>query len=104
MGMASNGQLSISCAKLKTSIHSLKEALEEAQTLRDKEHDDFLGVKSDNKRAIEQCEEAIKVLGEIGADQTDGSNAEHEQFMAGFEELVQVKDTVRTALTFASSF
>lgn len=102
--LASNGELSITCGKLKTTIHSLREGIEEAKSFREKEHDDFVDVREDNEQAIKNCEKAIKVLAEVGADQTDGSNAEHEQFMAGFEELVQIKNTVRTALAFASSF
>jgi hypothetical protein len=83
--LASNGELSIQCSKLRTSIHSLKDGIASAKELREKQHDDFLDVEKDNEKAMKQCKEAIKTLAEIGADQTQGSSAEHEQFMAGFK-------------------
>lgn len=103
--LASNGELSIQCSKLRTSIHSLKDGIASAKELREKQHDDFLDVEKDNEKAMKQCKEAIKTLAEIGADQTQGSSAEHEQFMAGFKgDFAQIKETLHKALVSASSF
>merc|ERR1719321_645353 len=49
--------------------------------------------------------EAIQTLSEVGADQTLGSDAAHEQFMAGHDAgLIKLKTTVKQALLAASAF
>merc|ERR1719238_1029466 len=81
----STGELSTECADLKSAMAENEATREAATTLREKEHADFVAEEADLTGGIEQMEEAIKVLSEIGADQTLAAGADHEQFMAGKE-------------------
>jgi len=102
----STGELSTECADLKSAMAENEAAREAATTLREKEHADFVAEEADLSGGIDQMEEAIKVLSEIGADQTLAVGADHEQFMAGKEmgPLLELKAQVHSALLAASNF
>jgi len=89
-----------------------KAAQGEATTVRDKENKAWKALDADLDSAITQTVDAIKVLAEIGNDQTMGNAAaDHEKFMAGYEgrygygnsALLSLKATVKQALLLASS-
>lgn len=100
----STGGLSTECAKLKADIAANKNALAEATAIRDKEHKEFKTEKADMEQAIDQMDDAIDTLSEIGADQTLGSAADHEQFMAGKFLQSSSNSRVKRALEAVSGF
>jgi len=100
--MAENGKLSIECAGIKDMIGQLKAAIKLAEELRDKENTIYIVEEKDYKAAIAQCEEAIKTLAEVGADQTLSGGQEHKQYMAGMG-LTELKARVQSALLAASA-
>jgi ABC-type transporter Mla subunit MlaD len=76
----------------------------EAESIRNKEHDSFVNEVADMEQAIDQMNEAIDTLSEVGADQTLGeSAADHEKMMAGFSALA-VNSRVKQALSAVSIF
>merc|ERR1719498_614721 len=82
-----------------------KAARDTAEALRKKENKAFLAEEADLEQAIDQCKGAIKVLAEVGADQTKSVGADHKQFMAGYKAgLIQKQATVESALRLASEF
>jgi len=103
----STGGLSEECADLKRRLAENKMAQDEATSIREKEKKAFDAEEADLEQAIKQMSEAIKTLGEVGADQTKSVGADHKQFMAGFGEkdgpsLLSVKTQVDSALRIAS--
>jgi len=100
----STGGLSTECAKLKADIAANKNALAEATAIREKEHKEFKAEKADMEQAIDQMNDAIDTLSEIGADQTLGSAADHEQFMAGKFLQSSSNSRVKRALEAVSAF
>merc|ERR1711920_944460 len=105
-------------ALLESEIQELKDAMEknkaaqgEATTVRNKENKAWKALDADLDGAIDQTVDAIKVLAEIGNDQTmEQSAADHEKLMAGYEgrygygnSLLNLKATVKQALLLASS-
>eukprot|EP00929_Paragymnodinium_shiwhaense_P117634 TRINITY_DN884_c0_g2_i2.p1 TRINITY_DN884_c0_g2~~TRINITY_DN884_c0_g2_i2.p1 ORF type:complete len:896 (-),score=366.43 TRINITY_DN884_c0_g2_i2:118-2688(-) len=86
-------------------IAANEQARTEAEEIRKKENEAFVAFEADSTGAIGQMGEAITTLSEIGADQTMGSDAAHEQFMAGHPAgLLKLKSSVKQALLAASAF
>jgi len=104
--LASTGKLSAEVAKLDKDIAANKEAQDEATAIRKKENDAYVAMKADSEQAIQQMQEAIKTLAEIGADQSLATAADHKQYMAGYTgaSLVKLQSTVKSALLAANAF
>jgi len=102
----STGSLSSEVAKLASLISANEAARAEAESIRNKEHEEYGKEKDDMEQAIEQMDEAIDALAEVGADQTMGDSArDNKKFMAGFKgDFVALKTTVKQALLAANSF
>jgi len=89
---------------LKAKMAENEQARKDATALRNKENKAFVAEEKDLTEAIGQMNEAIKVLGEIGADQTASVGADNKQFMAGKKaSLVAVSAQVQAALKAASA-
>eukprot|EP00444_Apocalathium_aciculiferum_P006178 CAMPEP_0183397194 /NCGR_PEP_ID=MMETSP0370-20130417/10436_1 /TAXON_ID=268820 /ORGANISM="Peridinium aciculiferum, Strain PAER-2" /LENGTH=761 /DNA_ID=CAMNT_0025578041 /DNA_START=74 /DNA_END=2360 /DNA_ORIENTATION=+ len=102
---AHNGKLSKEVAKLDADMAQNKQDREEATALRKKENEEFLAEEADLVQAIAQMKDAIKVLAEIGADQSLSSAADHAQYMAGHEaSMLKLKTSLKTSLVAASAF
>jgi len=78
-----NGKLSVEIAKLTKQLQQNADDQEAATTQREKENDAFVEMKEDSEGAISQLGEAIKILAEIGADQTAESRdtADRDRFL-----------------------
>jgi len=101
----STGTLSTECAGLAADIAANEAARAAADSIRTKEHEEFVKEETDMNSAIGQMDEAITALSEIGADQTLGAANDNKKFMAGFDaSLVGVKTNVKEALVAASAF
>jgi len=100
------GGLSVECAQLKEDMAANRQALAEATTIRAKELKEFKAESIDMDEAIDQMNEAIDTLSEVGADQTLGAAADHEQFMAGkfLQSGNSANSRVRRALAAVSGF
>jgi hypothetical protein len=82
----STGGLSSECAQLRTDMMNNEQARATAESVRNTENEEFVAEEADMVAGIEQMDEAITTLSEIGADQTLGDAAQdNNQFMAGFE-------------------
>jgi len=82
----STGGLSTECAQLRTDMMNNEQARATAESVRNQEHEEFVAEETDMTNGIDQMDEAITTLSEIGADQTLGDAAQdNNQFMAGFE-------------------
>jgi hypothetical protein len=80
------GTLSSECAELKTKMAENKAAQKDATSVREKENKAFKAEEADLEKAIEDMKKALKVLGEVGADQTSSDGAaDNKKFMAGFK-------------------
>jgi len=79
---AQNEKLSQEVAHLKQSMDDNEQARDEATTLRDQEHQDFLNTESDLETGISQLDRAIELLAAVGADQTVSGDTDSEQLMA----------------------
>merc|ERR1719316_193231 len=105
----STGQLSRESETLSSRMDGNKEARDNMQSMRAKEAEEYKATDEDFQQAIAQMNAAITQLAEIGADQTQGSAADHEKAMGGFEGL-QVKVTsaqeqaAKKALTIAQGY
>ena len=95
--MAKNGKLSTKFAGIKHMICQLDVAVRLAKELRDNKNSIFIAKVKNYKAAIDQCEEAIKTIAEVGIDQTLGAGQEHKQHLAGMS-LAEFKARVRSAL------
>jgi hypothetical protein len=102
----SSGDLSIQVADLKADMAENKQARDDAEALRTKENKAFEAEKKDLNAAMGQMGEAIKILSDIGADQTMSSGADNKKFMAGYKEksLLSIQHSVKQALSAASFF
>lgn len=104
----STGDLSSQCAKLRKDMDENEQARTTAEEIRKKENEAFLKEEADLTASIGMLGEAISTLAEVGADQTMGASAEHEQMMAGFGEeggsLLKLKTRVKQALLAANAF
>jgi DNA repair exonuclease SbcCD ATPase subunit len=100
------GTLSSEVAKLASLISANEAARAEAESIRNKEHEDYVKEKDDMEQAISQMDDAIDALAEVGADQTMGDSArDNKKFMAGFKgDFVALRSTVKQALLAANSF
>jgi len=84
----STGGLSTECAQLRSDMMANEQARATAESVRNQEHEEFVAEETDMINGIDQMDEAITTLSEIGADQTLGDAAQdNNQFMAGFEGL-----------------
>lgn len=102
---ASTAILSQEVAELEKNLQENAEDLQAAFTLRETENQAFVAKDSELKQAVGQMQAALQQLSSIGADQTLGSDAAHEQFMAGHGvELVALRGAVQQALRAATSF
>jgi len=102
----STGGLSSECATLRSDMEANEIARATAESVRATENEEFVSEETDMVAGIEQMDEAITTLSEIGADQTLGdAGADNAQMMAGFEGL-QKKMTpkVREALDAVKLF
>lgn len=103
--LASTGSLSDEVTKLKQDMAANKAAQTEATNLRDTENREFMAKKGDLEFAIEQMKDAIDVLSDVGADQTQNTAADHTYYMAGHSSgFTELKTVVRRALVAASAF
>jgi len=102
----SSGDLSIQVADLKADMAENKQARDDAEALRTKENKAFEGEKKDLTAAMGQMTEAIKLLADIGADQTASSGADHAKFMGKYKEksLLSIQSSVKQALSAANFF
>merc|ERR1719428_1131802 len=94
---AITGELSTECAQLKQDIADNEQARADAQSTRDKAHEDFLAEEKDMVGAIDQMGEAIDTLAAVGADQTASTGADHEKFM-GKKSLLKLKSSIKEAM------
>jgi len=103
---AATGKLSEEVAKLTEDMAANKAAQAAATKIREDENAAFLKLEKDLVDSIALMEDAIKVLTEVGADQTLGAAQDHKQFMANYDKttLLKLKNSVRQALVAASSF
>lgn len=99
-----NGDLSVKVADLKALMEENEKARDDAKALREKENKAFEDEKKDLNTAMDQMDEAIRILSAVGADQTLSDSADHEKFMAKYKEksLLSVQSSVKKALTAAS--
>jgi len=82
----STGGLSSECAQLRSDMMANEQARATAESVRNQENEEFVAEEADMVAGIEQMDDAITTLSEIGADQTLGDAAQdNNQFMAGFE-------------------
>jgi len=103
--MGSTGGLSSECAKLKVDMAANKQARDEATAVRDKEHKAFVAEEADLEEAIKDASDAIAVLGEVGADQTNSKGAaDHKYFMGKGSDGALLQTKVKAALEAVSSF
>eukprot|EP00428_Durinskia_dybowskii_P037026 CAMPEP_0170261262 /NCGR_PEP_ID=MMETSP0116_2-20130129/30511_1 /TAXON_ID=400756 /ORGANISM="Durinskia baltica, Strain CSIRO CS-38" /LENGTH=791 /DNA_ID=CAMNT_0010512325 /DNA_START=33 /DNA_END=2407 /DNA_ORIENTATION=+ len=102
----SSARLSKEVAKLDADMKANEADRDEAVSIRNTEHTDYIALKKDLEDAIEQMREAIKVLAAIGADQTLQAAADHTQYMGKpiEEGLLKLKATVKSALVAAGAF
>jgi len=103
---AKTGGLSKEVGQLDADMAANKQAQDDASALRGKEKAAFDELKADSDQAIDQMDQAIKTLSEVGADQTlAAAGADHDQMMAGFKgSLVSLRKTIKQALISASAF
>lgn len=105
---AESGVLSAQAAKLKADMTANEEARESATNIRGKRKAAFEAEEQDLQTAVGQMDEAIKVLSEIGSDQTLESGADHKKFMSDYKGsgplLLRLGSQVKTALAAASIF
>jgi hypothetical protein len=100
----STGGLSSECAQLRTDMMNNEQARATAESVRNQENEEFVAEEADMVAGIEQMDEAITTLSEIGADQTLEAGADHEQAMAGFEGIQKMTPKVRQAIDAVKLF
>merc|ERR1719331_3831615 len=100
----STGGMSSEANQLRQDMMANENARAEAESIRNKEHESFVAEEADMEQAIDQMNQAIDTLSEVGADQTLGESAEdHKKMMAGFSAL-SVNSRVKQALNAVSVF
>jgi len=103
---ADTAVLSTEVAQLDANMKKNVQDRQEATSLRSKENTDFLALEADLTDAISRMDDAIKVLSDIGADQSLGqAAADHQKFMANYQPatLLNLRKTVKQALVAASA-
>jgi len=99
------GGLSVESAQLAAAIDANIQAVNEATTIRNKANTAYLTEKADMESAIDQMNNAIETLSEVGADQTLGAAADTKQFMASqFLQSRTISSGARAALQAVSGF
>jgi len=103
---AKTGGLSKEVGQLDADMAANKQAQDDASALRGKEKAAFDELKADSDQAIDQMNQAVTTLSEVGADQTlAAAGADHDQMMVGFKgSLVSLRKTIKQALISASAF
>jgi len=102
----STGGLSSECATLRSDMMANEQARAQAESIRTGENEEFVAEETDMVAGIDQMDEAITTLSEIGADQTLGdAGADNAQMMAGFEGLQKkMSPKVKEALDAVKMF
>jgi len=102
----STGGLSSECAQLRSDMMANEQARATAESVRNTENEEFVAEETDMVAGIEQMDDAITTLSEIGADQTLGdAAADNEKFMAGFEGIQKrISPKVKEALDAVKLF
>jgi len=102
----STGGLSSECAQLRTDMMNNEQARATAESVRNQENEEFVAEEADMVAGIDQMDEAITTLSEIGADQTLGDAAgDNDKFMAGFEGIQKkITPKVKEALDAVKLF
>eukprot|EP00928_Gymnodinium_smaydae_P008516 TRINITY_DN130_c0_g2_i1.p1 TRINITY_DN130_c0_g2~~TRINITY_DN130_c0_g2_i1.p1 ORF type:complete len:742 (+),score=225.90 TRINITY_DN130_c0_g2_i1:64-2226(+) len=101
---ASSSELSTEAARLTAAMQANEESRNQAQSVRDKENEAFVAMEADSVAAIDQMNQAIQTLSEIGADQTKSIAADHSRFMSGSgKSLLKLRGAVKQALLAAST-
>mmetsp|Transcript_36510 Transcript_36510/g.98844 ORF Transcript_36510/g.98844 Transcript_36510/m.98844 type:complete len:765 (-) Transcript_36510:85-2379(-) len=104
--LSDSAVLSTEVAQLKADMEANVEARGKATAARNKENTDFVALEADLTDALSRMNDAIKVLADIGADQSMAqAAADHQKFMANYKPatLLNLKETVRQALLAASA-
>jgi ABC-type transporter Mla subunit MlaD len=100
----STGAQSSEAAQLRTDMMANENARAEAESIRNKAHEDFVAEEADMKQAISQMNDAVETLSEVGADQTLGESADdHKKMMAGMG-FLSLNSRVKQALSAVSVF
>lgn len=91
--LASTGMASTELAQTKRDIVSTTETRQAAKSLRDQQKQEFGALNTSLTEAIGQLKEAIQVLADVGADQTDGHSArEVTQYLSDYEKVRKKKN------------
>eukprot|EP00418_Pyrodinium_bahamense_P099713 CAMPEP_0179047274 /NCGR_PEP_ID=MMETSP0796-20121207/19115_1 /TAXON_ID=73915 /ORGANISM="Pyrodinium bahamense, Strain pbaha01" /LENGTH=810 /DNA_ID=CAMNT_0020743719 /DNA_START=65 /DNA_END=2494 /DNA_ORIENTATION=- len=103
---SSNAMLSTECAQLKQDMAANELARQTADNLRASQKSEFEKLEADLVAATGQLELAIKVLEDIGGDQTlQAAGADHDAFMANYSgSFLKLRASVKQALLAANSF
>jgi len=105
---ANTGGLSMDVAGLKKDMATNEEARNMAEGMRKKEKEAFDAEEADLVAAIDQMKQAVKLLADIGADQTLADSAAHSKFMAGYSSggaaMLKLQSSVSKALVAATAF
>eukprot|EP00403_Amphidinium_massartii_P037075 CAMPEP_0178446214 /NCGR_PEP_ID=MMETSP0689_2-20121128/40666_1 /TAXON_ID=160604 /ORGANISM="Amphidinium massartii, Strain CS-259" /LENGTH=751 /DNA_ID=CAMNT_0020070987 /DNA_START=64 /DNA_END=2316 /DNA_ORIENTATION=+ len=104
---AANAAASQEAAKFKAAMEANLAAQKEMMEIDADAKKEYADLEADLTAAIDQMVEAIKVLTEVGADQTLQSGEDHRKFMAGYGQttsLVRLQSQVTKALSAASAF
>jgi len=80
---AENGEMSTQCAKLTEDIADNVASQRQATEIRSKAFKEFKAEAVDLRNAIGQLSQAISILADVGADQTQSSGSDHARFMSG---------------------
>merc|ERR1719331_2492792 len=100
----STGGMSSEANQLRQDMMANENARAEAESIRNKEHESFVAEEADMEQAIDQMNDAIETLSEVGADQTLGESAEdHKKMMAGMG-FLSLNSRVKQALSAVSVF
>merc|ERR1719272_1052366 len=100
---AVSGELSTECAELQANIADNERAVEDAESLREKELKHFTAEEEDMVSAIDSMDNAIKTLAAVGGDQTAlvGTGVNHGKFMSK-SSLLKIGATIKTAMASIS--
>merc|ERR1719265_2405128 len=90
--------------QLRQDMMANENARAEAESIRNKENTSFVAEEADMEQAIDQMNDAIETLSEVGADQTLGESAEdHKKMMAGMG-FLSLNSRVKQSLNAVSVF
>merc|ERR1719160_932605 len=97
--MASTGELSAACAKLKEDLASNEQARKDAEELRGKEKKDFEAEEEDMTTGLDAMTQAIETLAAVGGDQTASKllevTSEDGKTFMGNTNLIKLKSSVK---------